>query len=102
MRLDLLFAFGPLVDFVGEDVLGEGKSDGIVKVGQQLRDGLVLATDEHRDGSMLVCGGGYAADGVNDADGHFAILDEAGKVRQEVRDWVAGTGWLRTLLQAAG
>jgi len=29
---------------------------------------------------MFVCGGGYAADGVDDADGDFAILDEAGEV----------------------
>jgi len=102
VRLDLLFAFGPLVDFVGEDVLGEGKSDGIVKADQQLCERLVLAAYEHRDGGMLVCGGGYAADGFNDAEGDFAILDEAGEVRQEIRDRVADAGWFRTLLQAAG
>jgi hypothetical protein len=102
VRLDLLFAFCALVDFVGEDVFGEGESDGVVEAGQQLCEGLVLAMDDHRDGGMLICGGGYASDGFNDADGDFAILDEAGKVRQEVRDRVAGIGWLRTLLQAAG
>ena len=80
MRFDLLFAFGALVDLVGEDVFGEGKSDGIVEAGQQLRERLVLAPNEHCDGGMLVCGGGYAADGVDDADGNLAIFDEAGKV----------------------
>jgi hypothetical protein len=78
---------------------GEGKSDGEVKTGKQLCEGLVLAADEHRDGEMFVCGGGYAADGVNDAEGDFASLDQAGEMRQEIRDRVADAGWFRTLLQ---
>ncbi len=97
----LLFIFGALVDFVSEDVLGEGKSDGIVEAGQQLSERFVLAADEHRDGGVLVCGGGYAADWVDDAYGDFAILDEAGEAGQEVRNRVAGVGWFGTLLQAA-
>ncbi len=82
--MDLLFAFRALVDFVGEDVFGEGKSDGVVKTGKQLCERLVLPADEHRDGGMFVCGGGYAAEGVNDAEGDFAILDKAGEMRQEI------------------
>ena len=95
----VLFAFGALVDFVSEDVFCEGKSDGVVKTGQQLSERLVLATHEHGDGGMLVSGGGYAACRVDDADGDFAILDEVGEVGQEIRDRVAG--WFWTLLQAA-
>ena len=89
------------VDFVSEDVFGEGKSDRVVKAGQKLSERLVLASDEHGDGCVLVCGGGYAAYRVDDADSDFAIFDEAGEVGQEVRDRVAGAGWFRTLFQAA-
>ncbi len=102
MRLDLLFAFGELVDFVGEDVFGEGESDGMVEASQQLCKRLVLAPDEHCDRRMFLSGHGYAADGVDDADGNFAIFHEASEIRQEVRDRVADGGWFRTLLQAAG
>jgi len=79
VRFELLLAFGALVDLVGKDVFGEGKSDGAVKAGQQLRQRLVLSANEHRDRRMFISGCGYAAARVNDADGDFAILDEAGE-----------------------
>ena len=49
MRLEVLFALGPLVDLVGEDVFGQGEPDGVVEAGQQLGECLVLAADEHRE-----------------------------------------------------
>lgn len=101
VRFDLLFGFGALVDRVGEDVFGEGKSDCVVEAGQQLRQRFVLAANEHRDRRMFVGGGGHAAYRVEDADRDFAILDEAGEVGQEIGDRVAGAGWFGTLLQAA-
>ena len=50
---------------------------------------------------MLVCGGGYAADRVDDADDNFAILDEAGKVGQKICDLIGIAGCM-ALLYAAG
>lgn len=94
----MLFTFGALVDLVGEDVFGEGKSDRVVEAGQQLSERLVSPSYEHRDGGMLVCGGGYAADRVDDADSDVTILDEAGEVGQKKRDLVSIAGWFRTLL----
>jgi hypothetical protein len=94
-------ASGPLVDLVGEDVFGESKADGVVEAGQQLRECLVLAADEHRDRDMLVCGRGYASDGIDDADGDFSVLDEAGEIGQEIRDRVGNAGRFRALFYAA-
>ena len=70
---------------------------GVVEAGQQLGECLVLTADEHRDGSVLVCGCGDTADGVDDAEGDFAVLDELSEVGQEIRDLILTLGLFRAL-----
>jgi hypothetical protein len=70
------------VDFVGEDVLGEGEADGQVEPGQQLGEGLAVATDEHGEAVVSVDGGGNAADWFKYADGDLTVGDQVGEVRQ--------------------